>query len=125
MQERDEGRRQSTTEKALENLSTELEKNKQRKKEQAEKDQAEKGLDGLSYFVLCKLVDDGIPNAEAVSARIRSAFSEDPSWRQGDAALRELRKAVTIAVFSEEENLDKVTGTVDSLFALLEKAFRK
>ena len=44
----------------------EIEKNSQRKKEQAEK-----GLDGLSYFVLCKLTDDGIANPEKVSGRIR------------------------------------------------------
>lgn len=114
------GERQSTTEKALEDLMVELAKNQQRKKEQAEK-----GLDGLSYFVLCKLTDDGIPNAEAVSAKIRIAFSANPGWKEGDATMRELRKAVTIVVFSEEDDLDKVAGTVDSLFTLLEKAFRK
>lgn len=112
--------RQSTTEKALEELMAELEKNQTRKKQQAEK-----GLDGLSYFVLCKLTDDGISNAEAVSGRIRTAFANHPGWKDGDGELRELRKAVTFAVFSEEEDLDKVAATVGSLFSLLEKAFRK
>jgi type I restriction enzyme R subunit len=112
--------RQSTTEKALADLFLEIEKNKRRKREQAEK-----GLDGLSYFVLCKLTEDGIPNAEKVSAKIREAFSKHPGWKDGEGELRELRKAVTYAVYSEEDDLDKVTATVESLFILLEKAFRK
>jgi type I restriction enzyme R subunit len=111
--------RQSSTEKALEDLFAEIEKDKRRKQEQAEK-----GLDGLSYFVLCKLTDDGIPNAEAVSGKIREAFSKHPGWKDSDAELRELRKSVTFAVFSEEEDLEKVTATVESLFSLLEKAGR-
>lgn len=82
-------------------------------------------MDGLSYFVLCKLTEDGIPNAEIVSGKIREAFSKHPGWKDGDAELRELRKQVTYAVFSEEDDLDKVTATVESLFVLLEKAFRK
>ena len=51
--------RQTTTAEALAELLKEIEKNEQRKKEQAAK-----GLDGLTYFVLCKLTDDGIPNPE-------------------------------------------------------------
>ncbi|TAE75869.1 MAG: HsdR family type I site-specific deoxyribonuclease [Verrucomicrobia bacterium] len=111
--------RQSTTEKALADLFTEIEKNTRRKQEQAEK-----GLDGLSYFVLCKLTDDGIPDAEAVSGRIREAFVKHPGWKDSDGVLRELRKAVTFAVFSAEDDLEKVTATVESLFSLLEKAGR-
>ncbi len=112
--------RQSTTEKALADLFLEIEKNTKRKQEQAEK-----GLDGLSYFVLCKLTEDGIPNAEKVSGKIREAFSKHPGWKDGEAELRELRKQVTFAVFSEEEDLEKVATTVEALFNLLEKAFRK
>ena len=111
---------QTTTEKELADLFVEIEKNAKRKQEQSEK-----GLDGLSYFVLCKLTDDGIPNAEAVSAKIREAFSKHAGWKDGEGELRELRKAVTFAVFSEEDDLDRVTATVESLFMLLEKAFRK
>ncbi|MCX6868314.1 MAG: type I restriction endonuclease subunit R, partial [Verrucomicrobia bacterium] len=112
--------RQRKTKKALAKLFKELEKNKRRKHEQAEK-----GLDGLSYFVLCKLTEDGVPNAEKVSAKIREAFGRHPGWKDGEAELRELRKQVTFAVFSEEEDLEKVTATVEALFTLLEKAFRK
>ena len=112
--------RQTSTEKALEDLFAEIEKNNRRKQEQSEK-----GLDGLSYFVLCKLTEDGIPNAEKVSGKIREAFAKHPGWKEGEGELRELRKQVTFAVYSEEDDLDKVTTTVESLFSLLEKAFRK
>ena len=36
---------------------------------------------------------------------------------------RELRKAVTFAVFAEEDDLDQVTRIVDSLFTQLEKTY--
>jgi type I restriction enzyme R subunit len=42
--------------------------------EERKKAQAEKGLDGLSYFVLCKLTEDGIENPEKVRAEVREAF---------------------------------------------------
>jgi len=89
--------RQSTTEKALADLFLEIEKNTKRKQEQAEK----------------------------VSGKVREAFSKHPGWKDGEGELRELRKAVTYAVYSEEDDLDKVTATVESLSMLLEKAFRK
>ena len=50
--------------------------------------------------------------------------SDDP-FLVAMAELRELRKQVTFAVYSEEDDLDKVTATVESLFMLLEKAFKK
>lgn len=112
--------RQSTTEKALADLMVEIAKNEARKKAQAEK-----GLDGLSYFVLCKLTEDGIANPEKVSAKIREAFAKHPGWKDGEGELRELRKQVTFAVYSEEDDLDKVAEMVESLFNLLEKAFKK
>ena len=112
--------RQISTEKALADLMAEIAKNEERKKAQAEK-----GLDGLSYFVLCKLTDDGIANPEKVSAKIREAFGKHPGWKDGEGELRELRKRVTIALCFEEDDLDKVAVTVESLFMLLEKAFRK
>ncbi len=70
-------------------------------------------------------MDEGIPNAETVSAKIREAFAKHPGWKDGEGELRELRKAVTYVVHSEEDDLDKVTATVESLFMLLEKAFKK
>jgi type I restriction enzyme, R subunit len=111
--------RQSTTAEALAELLKEIEKNEQRKKEQAAR-----GLDGLTYFVLCKLTDDGIPNPEPVSKRVREAFAKFPNWQRSEAELRELRKKVTFAVFAEEDDMAKVTSTVEAFFILLKKSFR-
>ena len=97
----------------------EIEKNEQRKKEQAAK-----GLDGLTYFVLCKLTDDGIPNPEPVSKKVREAFAKFPNWQRSEAELREVRKQVTFAIFAEEDDMEKVTATVEALFTLLQKSFR-
>ena len=106
--------RQTDTEEALADLLAAIEKNEQRKREQAAK-----GLDALTYFVLLKLTDEGIPNPEAVSRNVREAFARFPNWKGSDAELRELRKAVTFAIYAEEDNLEKVAATVESLFTLL------
>jgi type I restriction enzyme R subunit len=111
--------RQTTTAEALAELLKELEKNEQRKKEQAAK-----GLDGLTYFVLCKLTDDGIPNPEAASRKVAAAFAKFPNWQRSEAELREVRKQVTFAMLAEEDNIGKVTATVEALFNLLHKSFR-
>jgi type I restriction enzyme R subunit len=111
--------RQTGTEEALADLLRAIEKNEQHKKEQAAK-----GLDGLTYFVLCKLTDDAIPNPEPVSKRVREAFTKFPNWQRSEAELRELRKQVTFAIFAEEDDLNKVTATVEALFTLLQKSFR-
>ncbi|MBI4026092.1 MAG: HsdR family type I site-specific deoxyribonuclease [Verrucomicrobia bacterium] len=111
--------RQTSTADALAKLMQEIEKDEQRKKEQAAK-----GLDGLTYFVLCKLTDDGILNPEPVSKKVREAFARFPNWQGSEAELRELRKQVTFAIFAEEDNLEKVTATVEALFFLLQKSFR-
>ncbi len=117
VQERFEDR-QTTTAEALAELLKEIEKNEQRKKEQAAK-----GLDGLTYFVLCKLTDDGIPNPESVSRKVREAFTKFPNWQRSEAELREVRKEVTFAILAEEDDVAKVTATVDALFILLQKSF--
>ncbi len=112
--------RQTSTEEALAALLKEIEKNDQRKQEQAAK-----GLDGLTYFVLCKLTDDGIGNPELVSRKIAGEFAKFPNWQRSEAELRELRKQVTFAVFAEENDLEKVTATVEALFNLLQKSYRQ
>jgi len=111
--------RQTSTADALAELLKEIEKNEQRKKEQVAR-----GLDGLTYFVLCKLTDDGIPNPEAASRKVAMAFAKHPNWQRSEAELRELRKQVTFAVFAEEDDMAKVTATVEALFNLLQKSFR-
>jgi len=109
--------RQSSTEEALAELLKQLERDAERKKAQTAK-----GLDGLTYFVLCKLTDEGVANAEAASKKVREAFAEFTNWRQSEKELRELRKKVTFAIFAEEDDLDKVTALVDSIFAVLQRA---
>ena len=111
--------RQSSTAEALDELLKAIEKNEERKKEQAAQ-----GLDGLTYFVLCKLTDDDIPNPKLVSKKIADAFLTFPNWQRSESELRELRKQVTFAIFSEEDDLEKVTATVESLFTLLQKSYR-
>jgi len=111
--------RQTSTAEALAELLREVEGNETRKKEQAEK-----SFDGLTYFVYRSLLDAKIQNAEAVSRKIRHAFTEFPNWKRSENAIRELRKKVTFAIFAETDNLDQVTAMVDELFTLLEKADR-
>ena len=111
--------RQTSTAEALAELLREVEGNETRKKEQAEK-----SFDGLTYFVYRSLLDAKIQNAEAVSRKIRHAFTEFPNWKRSENAIRELRKKVTFAIFAETDDLNRVTAMVDELFTLLEKADR-
>lgn len=111
--------RQTSTAEALAKLLAEVEANEKRKKEQAEK-----GFDGLTYFVYRTLLDAKIENAEEVSRKIKEAFVENPNWKKSEAALRVLRNKVTFAICAETDDLDQVTGLVNELFNLLEKAAR-
>ena len=111
--------RQTTTTDALGNLLEEIASNEARKK-----DQAAKGFDGLTFFIYRTLLDAKVENAEDVSRKIKAAFVEYPDWKRSEAALRELRKKVTFAVYAELDDLDAVTRIVDELFTLLEKANR-
>jgi type I restriction enzyme R subunit len=106
--------RQTTTREALDELLAEIERNEQRKKEQAAK-----GYDALRYFVFTTVQEAGVQNAESVSAKVAEAFVEHPNWRQSEAELRELRNAVTFAIYAEVDDLDEVTRAVDRLFSLL------
>ena len=116
VQERFENR-QTTTAEALEKLIQEVEANEARKKEQAEK-----GFDGLTYFVYRTLLDEDINNPEEVSRKIKAVFLEYPNWQKSGATMRELRKKITFALFAQSDDLDRVTGIVDALFSLLERA---
>ncbi|MBK8637594.1 MAG: HsdR family type I site-specific deoxyribonuclease [Chromatiaceae bacterium] len=111
--------RQDSTEKALEELFAAIAKNEERKKEQAAK-----GLDSLTYFMMSTFTDEGIPNAEKVAGKVREAFEKHPNWKTGEAEMREARKQVTFAIFSEEDDLNKVTATVDALFTLLRRMYK-
>jgi type I restriction enzyme R subunit len=111
--------RQDSTEQALEELFAAIAQNEERKKEQAAK-----GLDSLTYFMISMFTDEGIPNAEKVAGKVREAFEKHPNWKTGEAEMREARKQVTFAIFSEEDDLNKVTATVDALFTLLRRMFK-
>lgn len=108
--------RQTSTADALADLLKEIERNAQR-----EQQQQAKGLDSLSYFVLTRLSEEKIADAEAITNRIRDAFNEFPNWRRSEGELRELRKKVTFALVAVEDDLEKVTAFVESLFLLLQK----
>jgi type I restriction enzyme R subunit len=109
--------RQTSTAEALTELLGEIERNRQRKVEQARL-----GMDGVTYFVLCKLNDVGIANAVPVSKKVGGEFLRFPNWRVSEKELRELRKQITFAIFAAEDDLDKVTATVDGIFAVLQKS---
>jgi type I restriction enzyme R subunit len=109
--------RQSSTEEALADLIKQIEGDAERRKTQTAK-----GLDGLTYFVLCKLTEEAIGNPEIASKKVRDAFGEFTNWRESEKELRELRKKVTFAIYAEEDDLDKVTALVDSIFTVLQKA---
>ncbi len=111
--------RQTSTQEALEEIFEHLEANEARKKEQAEK-----GYDALTYFVYRSLLDAEVEEAEVVSAKIRSAFSDYPNWRQSEASLRELRQKVTFAIAAQVDDLEKVVNIVDELFTVLDRANR-
>jgi type I restriction enzyme R subunit len=111
--------RQNSTEQALEELFAAIAQNEERKKEQAAK-----GLDSLTYFMMSKFTDEGIPNAEKVAGKVREAFEKHPNWKAGEAEMREARKQVTFAILSEEGDLNKVTATVDALFTLLRRSYK-
>jgi type I restriction enzyme, R subunit len=117
VQERYEDR-QASTQEALDELFAEIKRHEQRKKSQAEK-----GYDSLRYFVFTLLQEGSVKGAEGVSAKIAKAFVEHPNWRQSEADLRELRQAVTFAVYAEENDFDQVTRIVDRLFSHLDKAY--
>src|SRR5262245_55108509 len=108
--------RQTATSEALDELLKAVQQDVQRRRQQAAR-----GLDGLSYFVLCKLNDEGVKNADVVCKKVREAFVQFPSWRRSQNELREVRQKVTFAIFAEEDDLDKVSALVDSIFSVLQR----
>jgi type I restriction enzyme R subunit len=109
--------RQTDTAEALAALFEEIERNEKRKRLQVES-----GLDGLTYYVLCKLTEEQIPNARSVSEKIAAAFRQSVNWRRSEKELRELRNQITFAIYGEVDDLDRVASLVDSLFEVLIKA---
>ncbi|MCE5309740.1 MAG: HsdR family type I site-specific deoxyribonuclease [Acidobacteriales bacterium] len=102
--------RQTSTQETLAELFAEIQRNEQRKRQQAKK-----GYDSLRYFVFTTIQEAGVGDPEGVSAKIAKAFVEYPNWRQSEAALREVRKAVTFAVYAGKDDLDEVAAIVEKL----------
>jgi type I restriction enzyme R subunit len=71
--------------------------------------------DSLRYFVFTTIQEAGVGDAESVSAKIANAFVDHPNWRQSEAALREVRKVVTFAVYAAKDDLDEVSAIVEKL----------
>ena len=112
--------RQESTEEALNVLLAEIARDEQRKQEQTAK-----GLDGLTYFVLCKLEEEKIPHADAVSLKVREAFGAFPNWRSSEKEQRELRTRMTFAIYAEEDSEEKVAALVEAVLSVLTKAGRQ
>ncbi len=109
-------KRQQTTQESLAELLDLIDIEETRKREQSEK-----GFDSLSYFVLSKLTEAGVANPESITSKIKDAFIEFPNWQKTTAEMRELRKKITIAIFAEEDDLDKITNIVEQLLTILSK----
>lgn len=117
IQERYEDR-QEETKRVLDELTDLIESEIKRKQEQKAK-----GFDGLASFICTVLVDKKIKNPDIATRKIRDTFNEFPHWQISEQEKRELRIAL-YGVLSEVENdEDKVSGFIDYLFNLLEKAY--
>lgn len=111
--------RQTGTEDALAALLGAVERDEQRKREQLAR-----GLDALTFFVFTTLRDKEVAHAEDVARRIGKAFAAHPNWRRSEKDIRELRNQVTFAICTEEDDIDKVAGMVDDLFAVLQRGHK-
>lgn len=115
IQERFENR-QTDTQETLDLLLQAVRENEQRKQEQSAK-----GFDSLSFFVYQALENAGIDNPEDMAQEIRQHFIENPNWKTSEGELRELRKNVTFSIYTEIDELEKVTALVEQLFTLLQQ----
>lgn len=109
--------RQTSTQAALDELYAEIRRNEQLKRKIAEK-----GYDSLRYFVFAAMQEAGIDNGEVVSGKIATAFSDHPHWRESEAELREVRKAMTFAVYAEDDDPNNVAAIVDKLIEKLRRS---
>lgn len=102
--------RQASTQEALDELFAEIRKNEERKRRQAEK-----GYDAVRYFVYSALESEGVPDPDKISERVMRAFVEFPNWKESEAEYREVRKAMTFAVFASMEDEEAVSKVVERL----------
>ena len=102
------------TKEALGLLSSEYENYlKQKTKQSAQ------GYDNFTYFIEQQLKEAAIANPERIKEHLKKAFLDHPHWQDSEDDLRQLRQAVTLAIFSIEDNLETVTHLVDNIFTIL------
>lgn len=117
IQERYEDR-QEETKRVLDELTALIETEIKRKKEQKAK-----GFDGLASFIYTILADKGINDPDTATRKIRETFNEFPHWQTSEQEKRELRIALYGVLSKVESDEDKVSGFIEYLFSLLEKAY--
>ncbi len=108
--------RQATTADALEELLAEVQANLERKKRQVER-----GMDDLTYFVLCQFEAAGVPDPDETSKKVARAFADHPNWRRSENQQRELRQAITLALYAAADDPDEneIATQVESLLNIL------
>jgi type I restriction enzyme, R subunit len=78
---------------------------------------------GVGQF--CNFNDLRLPTLpDAASRKVAEAFAKYPNWQRSEAELRELRNQVTFALMRVEDDVEKVTATVEALFTLLRKTVK-
>ena len=107
-------KRKIATQEALNLITSEYEEYLRQKTEQSAQ-----GYDNFTYFIEQKLKEAAIPNPETITEPLKKAFTDYPHWKDSEEDLRQLRQAVTFAIFSIENNLETVTHLVDQIFKIL------
>jgi len=106
--------RQKTTAETLAELVDAIIKDENRKKEQASHK-----LDSLSFFIINKLNEFELSDADDAGRDLKNIFKEFPDWNKSEKSMREARKKATFRIFRSVDDLDKVTQIVDELFRIL------
>lgn len=108
--------RQTSTADALDELLAEVQANEERKKRQAER-----GLDDLTYFVMCQFQEASVTDPEATSKKVAKAFTEHPNWQKSENQQRDLRQAITFALYAaaEDPDEDQIAAQVEGLLNIL------
>ncbi len=85
--------------------------------------QAEQGMDDLTYFVMSKFDEAGVPDSEATSKRVAGAFAAHPNWQKSENQQRDLRQAITFALYAAAEDPDEneIAAQVEGLLSILRR----
>ena len=108
--------RQINTQQTLDALLAEVEKYEKRKKEQEEK-----GYDDETFLAYQILSDANMGNPESLSGKVKEAFARSLNWRISEAAEREFRQRLTIAIVQEVGVSRDIEPIVNKLLSSLKK----